>query len=75
MLGSQFKLRIAHYPKKANIWFRYDPPILIVAATLHTEQYSFCRLLHHHLSVCYSKNTESVCAVGPYPLVVPLTTV
>ena len=58
----QFKLRIAHYPKKIDIIFRYDPPVLIIGATLHEEEDSFCRLLRQHLSIRYQKNRESVCA-------------
>jgi len=67
-LARQFKLRIKDYPRKVDIWFRYDPPVLIVAATLHKEQYSFCRLLHHHLSVGYRTNTEAVRAPGAVSL-------
>jgi len=61
MLALQFQLRIQHYPKKTEVWFRYDPPVLIVAVTLHNEDDSFCRLLRQHISVRYRKNSESVC--------------
>lgn len=57
----QFKLRIDHYPRKTDIWFRYDPPVLIVAATLHKEPDSFCRLLRQHIGLCYRGNATSVC--------------
>ena len=59
---SKFKLHIAHYPAKADIWFQYDPPVLIVGATLHEEEDTFCHLLRQHIALCYRKNVDSVCA-------------
>lgn len=64
--AKQFELRITHYPTKVDIWFQYDPPVLIVAATLHGKKHSFCRTLYEHLSVVYEISPESVSLAGGY---------
>jgi len=60
----QFKLRVQHYPRKMDVWLRYDPPVLIVAATLHNEEDSFCRLLRQHIALCYRGSAKSVGALS-----------
>lgn len=66
MPDQQFRLRINHYPRKTDIWFRYDPPILIVAATLHNDEESFCRVLYRNLALRYRKTSQSVCALAAF---------
>ena len=47
-------------PSKGAVWFRYDPPTLIVAITWHLTQAKFGRLLHDRLALSYFNNAKSV---------------
>ena len=47
-------------PRKDTIWFRYDPPVLIVTITWHQTPVGFGRLLHTQLALTYFNDESSV---------------
>ena len=57
---SQLKVHIKKLPEKQEFWFRYDPPVLIVAVTWHDTRKKYGQLLHDRLAFSYFNNEESV---------------
>jgi hypothetical protein len=47
-------------PRAEDLWFRYDPPVLIVAVTWYQTVSKFGKLVHDLLSFSYAGNEESV---------------
>lgn len=47
-------------PAKSTVWFRYDPPTLIVAITWHGTQAKFGRFFHERLALSYYNKAEWV---------------
>jgi hypothetical protein len=44
-----------------DIWFRFDPAVLVVAITWHQTEVGFGEYIHTRLSLAYANNQESVC--------------
>jgi hypothetical protein len=40
-------------PHAFDIWYRYDPAVLIIGATWHQNDFPFVQLLQHALSMSY----------------------
>jgi hypothetical protein len=49
-------------PHKMTVYFRYDPPVLIVAATWHETKVPYGRMLRDNLLRKYVNNEDSVSA-------------
>jgi hypothetical protein len=45
---------------KPEVWFRYDPPVLIIAATWHETRMGFGEMLHNRIAASYVGNLHSV---------------
>lgn len=58
---------------KRDTWFRYDPPVLIVAITWHQTPVGFGRLLHTNLALTYFNDEESASHSQTFLLTNPLT--
>lgn len=58
-------------PEKAKIWYRYDPPVLIVAITWHATQTLFGRFLHERLALNYFNTAQLVWISLPSGLCTP----
>lgn len=43
-----------------DMWYRYDPSVLIVAITWHETEVTFGEFLHTRLGLAYQSNQESV---------------
>lgn len=48
-------------PKKHEIPFRYDPPVLIIDATWHEKRATFAGQLHQQLAMAYVGYEDLVC--------------
>jgi hypothetical protein len=56
----QLTFRDKNKPKKDCLWFRYDPPVLIVAFTWHETKVKFGRYLQRHLAYGYQHSPGHV---------------
>ena len=43
-----------------NLWYHYDPAVLVVAITWHQTEVKFGEYLHTRLGLAYTHNHESV---------------
>ena len=46
--------------RKNDLWYHYDPAVLVVAVTWHQTEVKFGEYLHTHLGLAYTHNHESV---------------
>ena len=58
--ASQLELRQNNLPHVHDIWYRYDPPVLIVAITWFQTAAKFGKLVYDLLSRSYAGNESSV---------------
>jgi hypothetical protein len=56
----QLKLQAPLNINKRDIWFRSDPPVLIVSITWHRTDEKFGEFLHKRLALSYFGNADSV---------------
>ena len=43
-----------------NVWFQYDPPVIIIGATWHQTQEPFIEYFHRRLALSYFDDTDLV---------------
>jgi hypothetical protein len=60
----QLALRQNNLPVVQDLWFRYDPPTLIIAITWYQTKPKFGGFLHDRLAFSYSGSEESVRPLG-----------
>lgn len=47
-------------PDICDVWYRYDPPVLLIGAAWHQTEYRFISLLHHRLAMSYHDSHQMV---------------
>jgi hypothetical protein len=50
-------------PKVQSVWYCYDPPVVIIAATWYETPVLFSELLHNKLALDYQGNLDLVSAL------------
>jgi predicted amidophosphoribosyltransferase len=58
-IHSQLTLR-KEIPRKNGLWFRYDPPVMIIGINWHEKSTPFSELLHKRLALVYDGYMENV---------------
>ena len=56
----QLELRRLEIPRRFDVWYRYDPPVVIIGATWHQTQEPFIEYLHRRLALSYFDDTDLV---------------
>lgn len=59
-LPFQLALRENSLPERDSIWFRYDPPVIVVAVTWHATTARFGRFAYDRLAFGYQSNAAAV---------------
>jgi hypothetical protein len=62
---SQLPLRDERPVNPDGIWFRYDPPVLLISLDLHGSNTKFVDLLYTRLLLAYVGGVEMVCKALP----------
>jgi hypothetical protein len=63
-LQPQLVLRQQSLRDKYSIWFRYDPPVLVVAITWHQTAKGLGELIHSRLALSYASDPGAVGSPG-----------
>ena len=50
---TQLDLRRPILPRMSRVWFRYDPPVLIIGVTWHQTSEPFIDYFHRRLALSY----------------------
>ena len=56
----QLTLRNPVIQDKKDLWFRYDPPVVIIVITWYQTQVKFGHFLYNKLQMSYFNNKNSV---------------
>jgi hypothetical protein len=52
-------------PRLHDVWFRYDPPVIIIGATWHETREPFIEYFHRRLALSYFDDTDLVSSLQP----------